>query len=464
MLAAAADQVWRLAQLGALVGAIVLMASSRPMTQIRAHVTAQSSLGGSAASVLVVAVVALGLFYGLLQSHGVASPLLTSPLGAAFGLIARPQAFLVLAAALASVSCVVWLGAAASQNEALTRAHEGRNGTRVVSVLLFAWFASTLLATVLHGGSLGEASSLGYVTSAFLLLTVILLSPLASPTLSHSLFAILAALTVVVTAGSYLLYPAWSTTTLWTGGWFSAARLQGPLPQPNVLAVLLILMIFVFMHDRGLGRRLRLLLILASVILLLLTGSRGGLIMLGVGLLAGRLAARSVFVRLVAFIGLLATALIAPLVVANDSQFANGRGETWARAGELMSQNSLLLGGGSFPEVGQLGQVGFYAHNQVLQSLVESGVFGLVALVGALFVGLVTPAQLSGVQARIGFAMLASLWFENPIRIFEVPFVPLAALLIWALLMPSTRSAEPTDVRASFDSGAPRVSVRESGK
>ncbi len=271
----------------------------------------------------------------------------------------------------------------------------------------------------------------------------------------------LAALRVIVLGSLALGFVAhdrsFAPYAVWPGGWFSGSdRLQGLMPHPNTLAWITAVAIICELVWGG--RRIRLFVLPLAIWALVLTGSRTATIALFVGVMA--LAAlvllrrATTTSRLVA--GLLTTGVVFTVLTflvtsASELGSFNGRSKDWIYAFQGFLERP-VVGQGPGAYVGGGASTLAYAHGQILQTAVDLGTVGLVALVvhGVLLI----RAVRRGASPAMGSALVA-MWFaemltESVLRFASVNFVLQIVVIQLALL---TAGATSLDVRRAPDVG-----------
>lgn len=179
---------------------------------------------------------------------------------------------------------------------------------------------------------------------------------------------------------------AFAPYSVWPGGWWPGVdRLQGLLAHPNTLGWIAAVCVTLELYCSRAS--LRVLTVLAAFSTLLLTGSRTASIALVIGLgfgLLHRIRRKSANANLaVVAIGSIGVILgVATLLVTGVSvDVLNGRSVTWSQALLAFKGNWILGSGpGAYLQTESAVASVAYAHNQLLQSAAESGVFGVAAL------------------------------------------------------------------------------------
>jgi len=225
---------------------------------------------------------------------------------------------------------------------------------------------------------------------------------------------------------------AFAPYAVWPGGWFVGAdRLQGVLPHPNTLGWIAALGVIVEI----LYRRSKIGMLFAGLaaLALVLSGSRTASISLMLGVLGVILLAVSrrshsakIFSR---FLAPIAVVLVLVFAIADgvSADSFNGRQVTWDAAIKAFAANWLTGSGpGAYLAPDQLVASVPYAHNQILQTAAELGLFGLICLT-LHSISLIRFVK-NGGNSTLGVALVI-MWFvmfafENPLRFASTGFFP----------------------------------------
>ena len=274
---------------------------------------------------------------------------------------------------------------------------------------------------------------------------------------------------------------AWSYSPwqVWPGGWRGTSdRLSGLTPQPNVLGWIAVLSLVVETTQVRVSRgHAWLVFALISLATLLLTGSRSalisGLLALAVYELTRVGGSRSIFSGLRLFLvtcgGVVA---IFSFLTRGDSASFNGRNLTWQQAWEAFVANP-VLGSGPGAYAYDLTTVSVpYAHNQVLQTLAETGAVGGVALLVHVLslISSATRARVSNPAAMpLVTAWLSIGLTENLLRFtaaeFTLSLVLFAGALSAALFgVIPTIDAVPEVIRSESESGLGSTSAEREAR
>lgn len=313
-------------------------------------------------------------------------------------------------------------------------AGSGYSAVRFVPGQMFVWAPYAIAWTL--SAFLGAVS--GVDKFAWVSLAIVLgVSALMVPVIPSN-FAVKASLVTnrVLIWGSLLAAfishsRAFAPYSVWPGGWWAGAdRLQGLLPHPNTLGWIAAVAILVELF--GSRRDVRPIMVGVAVVALLLTGSRTASLAVIVGLICGllyRIRASGKHGPAIAFgsivIGIIgAIALLLVLGLSIDA--FNGRAATWVEAFQAFGANWIMGSGpGAYLEEHSAVPFVAYAHNQVLQTAAESGLFGLIAL-ALHVVWLISYVRR---HARNPFGVsLVGMWFcmfasENLLRFASTGFV-----------------------------------------
>ena len=224
---------------------------------------------------------------------------------------------------------------------------------------------------------------------------------------------------------------AFAPYMVWPGGWWVGVdRLQGLLPHPNTLGWVAAVSIVVEIYCARRGTRA--ITVAAAVCALLLTGSRTATIALVVGLACGlfhrtyvRGAQGRLTVVALAVVGLVLS--VAVILQTGISLSAlNGREATWIEAVRAFGSNWIMGSGpGAYAQSDSSVAFVAYAHNQILQTAAESGLFGILGLV--LHVGYLVSYVRRYANTSFG-VILATMWLtmfltENLLRFAGPSFV-----------------------------------------
>ena len=427
-----------LARLGVLLAIALLITSTRSSRATLALIRARIAVGAKlpvVASALIAAQLALVLLIAAVTPTATTdSPLNTIPFaGKVLGELNHAQQLhRLLVAVLALSACVVMAAAA-----------DGFVRLKPWTSLALVWLLLTGLLT--HAN---DASVLSIDLTDFWFAWLISLSVVLLVTVADS--EVLLALTATVMAGFLLVnlwilvaHPSFGNTTLWPGGFQSGPRFQGTMPQPNVMGLMAAASLVVLAVPQW-TRLIRWPLAVLGAVLIWKSGSRDAVALLVLlPIVCWRLKRRPHRARAMAALAWVAS-LSAVLVISRAAHLLNGRGTSWNEARELASR-SIWVGSGNFTDHSGLYAVGLYAHNQLLQTLVEAGVLGLGLLIVATFLSL--PRQVSGSTQRIVTACalltVAVFSFENPIRVYSLIFLP--TMLMWPILASIASGLSPWD-------------------
>jgi hypothetical protein len=288
--------------------------------------------------------------------------------------------------------------------------------------ILLIWITMTLVVTSLGNSGMSGIEELNFVAAASSLLAVLALTAQVDAELLSSAFLIVIIIALAMNYWVALADPVWTTTTHWTGGFLQGERFQGTFPQPNVAGEFFALASLLLLRIDGLSKTARLLMILATGYMVYVTGSRGALVIVAVGgayMLI--LARKQLLIRVLLATGvILAVAL--PFSNAANGTVINGRDITWRQALSMIRDDP-LVGGGAFPLSELSGPAAIYAHNQVLQTTVETGVVGCVLLFSAIVMGLHRlPSRDLVTWGAIALGLFFTFPFENPMRLYEPSF------------------------------------------
>jgi len=240
-------------------------------------------------------------------------------------------------------------------------------------------------------------------------------------------------ISAALSLGALIIDRNWAVTTVWTGGFLGPERLQGVFPQPNTAGAMFAVLLLITLLDRSDHKLFALFEISLAAAPLYLTGSRGA-VLACCGALVAAWAFRS-YPRIFksALLVLSAGAVLVPVTLGASSVWLNGRATTWTVALEIWSNNP-IVGGGAWPATEGGLPSALYAHNQLLQSLAETGVIGFFLLFGALKHSaqrvLATGTQIA---ASLMVMVIVQLYFENGFRIFTPQFVFPTVILIAAM-------------------------------
>lgn len=416
-----------LERLGALLAIVLLVTSTRSgratirLVQTRSR---ESSSLPVFAAMLAAAELALALLISAVTPTATSeSPLTTIPvLGKVLSELGHVhQLHRLLVAVLALSTCVVMAAAA-----------QGLVRVRAWSLLTFVWLVLVGLLTYANDTSVLSETLTDFWFSWLIAMSVLLLITVADTQVLLAMTAIILAGFLLVNLWILLLHPGFGYTTLWPGGFQSGRRFQGTMPQPNVMGLMLAFSLVVLAVPQW-TRLVRWTLVIIAAVLIWKTGSRGAVGMLVLFPLAWLLLRRRPERGRVKVVYAWLASLGAVLIISSEAKLLDGRGTSWGEARQLASR-SIWVGSGNFTDHSGIYAVGLYAHNQLLQTLVETGVLGLGLLIVATVLSF--PRSVRSTESQIvmavGLLLVATFAFENPLRVYSLIFLP--TLLLWPIL------------------------------
>ncbi len=434
MLLRLADQAFFVLQVLALCSSVIVLLVAKPVQRWLNDVRAEAHAVGASR------VVATSAFFGLLGLLLLAaalerriegpSPLLTLPIaGRVLRLLENPARLrlLILVVGVAALFLVLAL--------VLQVRREPRKRGLRAAPLWVGWLFWLCAVTLAGPGAVGREAGLTFVASVIALLACLLLLRAIAPRCAEGLLWVLVLSVISLNYFSWLTSPGWAVTSTWTGGFLTGGRLRGIFPQPNVAGLLFAVLLLFVVSQRHASRALRLGASALLAGLLIATGSRGAVLVMLVG--AALLHVKQPR-RRVLQLGVAVVLFSAAVPLLDLAAFVNGRDSTWALALNLARQRP-LTGGGAFPVTGPDGGLTeavapLYAHNQLLQSLAETGAVGTLLLLAALSASLwYVPARSAGWATAAAGAVVATFAFENPVRVFQPAFLLLLAIFLLAL-------------------------------
>jgi O-antigen ligase len=438
----------KLLPLLALVGPASVLVTCRLARTVTAEMRQACNRLGSTALVttgLVATMLSLQLLAGIVERRVTGdSPFLGLPMiGRPLAMVSGRLHLLILGVAAIAV---IWAVLTAIRDREFGK---GSPPGRLVVVLWIVWVATNATLTCLRAVHPPGTAVVAYAATAMSVGAVLLCVRRVDYDLAIRMVATVAGIGVLLTYIALALSPPWSWTDAWTGGFRVGFRLQGIFPQPNVAGHFFAVTIILICCLTRIRRSVRMLLAAPVLALIFLTGSRGALILLLVGLLGTRLARpmRARYAFLVAGAAVLSVILPLKYMDAQGGLLA-GRPGTW-RATLAMAESSPLVGNGSLSQQTESGGYAIYAHSQLLQTLAECGALGLILLVTTLAATLRHVVRHgSPLEAGIFVGLISLFPFENPVRLFEPTFAVM--LVLWLVLLLSPRPAAAAGSQASL--------------
>lgn len=271
-----------------------------------------------------------------------------------------------------------------------------------------------------------------------------------------------------------IIAPAWSyvaASSLGRDYFHIGGQLAGLTPHPNALSAIAATALVLELAPMA-RRRTWPVHLAATLVVLLLAQSRTGLIAAAVGLLFLRSTHRSMrpmrWVLGVVVVALTAAFIISPRIATttlntlsgnSDLGTLNGRTQVWSYAYDQFLANPVVgFGPNLFDPTGPEAAAGAFpswagqAHNQVFQTLGETGVVGMLALVGLVLTLLATSAKrsiaLAGISSAMVAIMLTRFGSEAPLAGaggYDTSFV-LLFLLLAVLITPLDELSRHSDV------------------
>jgi hypothetical protein len=431
----------------ALAGLLVLLLTCRPVRSIAETIrSATNDLGPSTqiATAFISAALAMQLLSGALEQRDTgSSPLAQLPVMGHILLVLCTKQRLEMILIVLSLLALSWAVIARFPGASGQPHRLGHAPT-----LWIIWLLVGAATTVLGSSQIVATEALSYIATVASMLACLVCIPHLDRQVVHRIAVGLVLATMALTYLLIGLSHSWSFTDVWTGG-FHSSRLQGIFPQPNVAGAFHALSCLIVLTQARAHLLGRLVLTAPIAALLYMSGSRGSIVLLIVGLIVAAMA-RNPGRRLWWILLPLAGASILIPIVNRDVGYGDlaGRAETWRIALEL-GRSSPLLGAGGFPLPGS-GQASraLYAHSQLLQTWAEGGAAG-VALLSAAILATLRLARNSrdslGLSVLIG--LMATFPFENPVRLYAPSF---AATLVLVVLLASVK-----DRRAASNSEEP---------
>ena len=418
------DLFWTLTPLLVLGALSILLLSSAFSSQIRGALRRQQSSTSLTWCLLMALLLGQVLAAAVERRETGASPLLeVSFVGPLLGKVAGNQRLDLM---LLMMSVVVITRAA------VVRSLRERGHSGPAASLLLGFVVLTTLVTAFNAEGLAAQDWVPFLAVATSGVAILLSAGSLTTWLLDRALVIVAVVILVLSYWVLAVGQAWATTSVWTGGFIEGPRYQGIFPQPNVAGAVFACLAAYATCAGSWSKVGRFLVATSALYLVMLTGSRGAiLILIGAGLYAAWLHRQRPLAR-AALASLLALSALVPFTRISDYQSINGRDVTW-RAAEALIVSGPVLGQGIFPRVGATeGRTAVYAHNQVLQTLVETGILGLLILVVAVWlVGRrLASSDTSLPFAAIFFGLVATFPIENPVRMFELPFAFLLSLFL----------------------------------
>jgi O-antigen ligase len=324
----------------------------------------------------------------------------------------------------------------------------GRRGFPVHSLLWLPYMGAWVLGSLL--GRYPGALTSAWVSLAALVPIALLPGGPRNPTVKRTAYITLR-VTVCASLVLGFLYVsrAWAPYGVWPGGWrVDLPRLQGFLPQPNVLGW--ISAVAILLEVRGPKSTGRFPFAALAGIALVLSGSRSPVIALVLAILLTRFHRSRRFVlpsgvRRVMMLIIGGVLIYEVLSSAQNLNSVNGRAITWSQAWTVFIHNPLVgTGPGAYLQNVGIQEAVPYAHSQILQTAAELGVVGLVALV--IHVGALVVIVRSR-KDRSLIAPAATMWLvmflpETLLRFTSVGFV--LPVLVFGLLVHVAIQGAPT--------------------
>ena len=323
------------------------------------------------------------------------------------------------------------------------------------SQLWILWIAWAVVSSLLTLSNSTTRQWNDYLLSVAVLLASLLTMRRLSAKVRLKVVRFMLQISSVLSLASLVIDRNWAMTTVWTGGFLRSERLQGIFPQPNTAGAMFAVLLVITLLDRSRNKIFATFEFCIACIPLYMTGSRGAAGALILALLAALAFRHYPRVFKVAFVVLAAGAVLAPIVLGARSAWLNGRATTWTIALDLWSNNR-LIGGGAWPAAEGGKPVAFYAHNQLLQSLAETGIVGALLIFGALRY---SARRLFVCGNELAAALLTmvifQLYFENSFRIFTPQFVFPTVVLIAVM----GADLPPAGVRSKISRAADQTAV-----
>ena len=418
--------LWTLVPLGAMLAAVFLLLSSRFATDLRQSFRGK---GGAGVGWTLLVVVVLGhVGSGALERRDTgASPFTAIPwIG---GLISRMGTNGHVDQAMIAVALVAIARAFVDRSQGRGNPLGRATGLLVVWVLLIAG----VTALHLDGSPSGALTPL--IAVLLSAVAVLLLANELPPALLDRAMLAITASVLLVNVWGLIAGTGWSYTTDWPGGFVSGARFQGSFPQPNVSGMTFACFAVYAACARTWSWPTRIVIGSVGFYLVILTGSRGALGILLAGAIYAIWLKRREVLAVPAVLLLLAIAVVLPSTSAPGSAVINGREVTWAIAERVISLNP-LFGQGVFALTTASGdRSATYAHNQFLQTMLETGLIGAL-LMFVIILRLVRRLAHPGAVLPFGAILVgqvSTFSFENPLRTYELPFAFLLSLFLMSV-------------------------------